>query len=111
MGAFIGPQAEDFFSKFRVKKAFFGAQRLTERDGFTDPTPLYTRLKNAMRQNTEKAIMLLDSSKFGLRSLVQVMALDEVDTIVTRADAPPDIVTALKSRGIDIHNRMIVVKP
>lgn len=28
-GAFIGPQAEDFFSKFRVKKAFFGAQGLT----------------------------------------------------------------------------------
>ena len=54
---------------------------------------------------------LLDSSKFGLRSLVQVMALDEVDTIVTRADAPPDIVTALKSSGVDIRNRMIVVKP
>jgi DeoR/GlpR family transcriptional regulator of sugar metabolism len=46
---------------------------------------------------------LLDSSKFGLRSLVQVMALDEVDTIVTDAGAPPDIVTDLKSRGIDIR--------
>jgi DeoR/GlpR family transcriptional regulator of sugar metabolism len=102
-GAFIGPQAEDFFLKFRVKKAFIGAQGLTERDGFTDPTPLYTRLKDAMRQNTEKAIMLLDSSKFGIRSLVQVMTLDEVDTIVTDTGAPPDIVTALKSRGIDIR--------
>jgi DeoR/GlpR family transcriptional regulator of sugar metabolism len=102
-GAFIGPQAEDFFSKFRVKKAFFGAQGLTEKDGFTDPTPLYTRLKNVMRQNTEKAIMLLDSSKIGIRSLVQVMTLNEVDMIVTDAGAPTDIVTALKGRGIDIR--------
>jgi DeoR/GlpR family transcriptional regulator of sugar metabolism len=102
-GAFIGPQAEDFFSKFRVKKAFFGARGLTEKDGFTDLTPLYTRLKNVMRQNTEKAIMLLDSSKLGIRSLVQVMTLNEVDMIVTDAGAPTDIVTALKGRGIDIR--------
>jgi DeoR/GlpR family transcriptional regulator of sugar metabolism len=102
-GAFIGPQTEDFFSKFRVKKVFFGAQGLTLSDGFTDPTPLYTRLKNAMRLNADKAIMLLDSSKFGIRSLVQVMTLEEVDTIVTDAGAPPEIVAGLRSRGIDIR--------
>ena len=103
MGAFVGPQAEDFFSKFRVKKAFFGARGLTIRDGFTDPTPLYTGLKNAMKQNAEKVIMLLDSSKFGVRSLVTVMPLDEVDTIVTDAGAPVEMVAALQERGIDIR--------
>jgi len=47
---------------------------------------------------------LLDSSKFGIRSSVQVMTLAEVDTIVTDAGAPPDRLTALKSRGIDIRS-------
>lgn len=56
-----------------------------------------------MRQNADKAIMLLDLSKFGIRSLVQVMMLAEVDIIVTDASAPPEIVADLKSRGIDIR--------
>ena len=103
MGAFVGPQAEDFFSKFRVKKAFFGARGLTIRDGFTDPTPLYTGLKNAMKKNAEKVIMLLDSSKFGVRSLVPVMSLEEVDTIVTDTGAPVEMVADLREMGIDIR--------
>jgi DeoR/GlpR family transcriptional regulator of sugar metabolism len=102
-GAFIGPQAEDFFSKFRVKKAFFGAQGLTIEDGFTDPTPLYIRLKNAMKQNTEKIIMMIDSSKLGICSLVQVMALEEAHTIVTDSGAPQEFVASLLARGIDIR--------
>jgi DeoR family transcriptional regulator, fructose operon transcriptional repressor len=101
--AFTGPQAEDFFSKFRVKKAFFGAQGLTLRDGFTDTTPLYTRLKNAMKQNTDQVIMLVDSSKFGVRSLVQVMPLEDVDVIVTDPEAPREMVAALRERGMDIR--------
>jgi len=103
IGTFVGPQAEEFFSKFRVKKAFFGARGLTVKDGFTDPTPLYTGLKNAMKQNAEKVIMLLDSSKFGVRSLVPVMSLEEVDTIVTDAGAPVEMVAALQEKGIDIR--------
>jgi DeoR/GlpR family transcriptional regulator of sugar metabolism len=103
MGAFVGPQAEDFFSKLKVKKAFLSARGLTIKDGFTDPTPLYTGLKNAMKQNAEKVIMLLDSSKFGVRSLVTVMALEEVDMIVTDAGAPVELVADLREMGIDIR--------
>ena len=102
-GAFIGPPAEEFFPRYRVKKAFFSAQGLTLEDGFTDPTPLYTRLKCAMRQNAERTIMLIDSSKFGVNSLVQVMRLDEVDTIVTDTAASPTIVSGLRARHIEVH--------
>ncbi|MCL4559300.1 MAG: DeoR/GlpR family DNA-binding transcription regulator [Chloroflexi bacterium] len=101
--AFTGPQAEDFFSKFRVKKAFFGAQGLTLRDGFTDPTPLYTRLKSVMKQNTDRVIMLVDSTKFGIRSLVQVMPLEDVDVIVTDPGAPQEMIAALRERGMDVR--------
>ncbi len=102
-GAFIGPQAEDFFSKYRVRKVFVGAQGLTVEDGFTDQTPLYTRLKNAMKQNTDKVIVLIDSSKFGSRSLVQVMALSEADVVVTDSGAPVEIAAALRRKGVDLR--------
>lgn len=102
-GAFTGPQAEDFFSRYRVKKAFLGAMGLTLEDGFTDPSPLYTRLKQAMRQNSDRVIMLIDSSKWGVRSLVHVMALEEVDVIVTDARAPEAVVEGLRRRGVEVH--------
>ena len=102
-GAFIGPQAQKFFSHFRVKKALFSAQGLTLEDGFTDPTPLYSDLKRAMKANAEKTIMLLDSSKLGVRSLIQVLPLDEVNIVVTDSGANTDFVEALRQRGIEVH--------
>jgi len=102
-GAFIGPQAEDFFSKYKVKKVFFGAQGLTVEDGFTDPTPLYMRLKQVMKQNSEKVIVMVDSSKIGVRSLVQVLSIADVDTIVTDAGASPEMISILQNAGVDIR--------
>jgi DeoR/GlpR family transcriptional regulator of sugar metabolism len=102
-GAFIGPQAQEFFTQFRVKKAFFGAQGLTLEDGFTDPTPLYSNLKNAMKANAEKIIVLLDSSKLGNRSLIQVLRLEEVDILVTDAFADPSKLEDIQRGGIEVH--------
>lgn len=102
-GAFIGPQAEAFFSQFSVNTVFFGAQGLTIEDGFTDMTPLYIQLKNAMKQKSERIVVLLDSSKWGVRSLTKVLAIEEVDYIVTDQDAPPEMVTKLTEMGCKVH--------
>lgn len=110
-GAFIGPQAEEFFTRFKVNKVFFGAQGLTLEDGFTDPTPLYAPLKRVMRQNAEKVIVLIDSSKIGVRSLVQVLPLDEVDIVVTDPAAPSEILEGLRQRGIEVHLASEEVNP
>jgi DeoR family fructose operon transcriptional repressor len=102
-GAFIGPQAEEFFSRFRVRKAFVSAQGLSLQDGFTDQTPLYTRLKNVIMQNCEQVIVLLDSTKFGVRGLVPVISLENVQSVVTDRGAPVEILEGLRQRGIDVN--------
>jgi DeoR/GlpR family transcriptional regulator of sugar metabolism len=102
-GAFTGPQAEDFFARFRVKKAFLSAQGVSLEGGFTDPSPLYSNLKRVMKASTEQVIMLLDSSKFGVRSLVKVMGLDDVDLLVTDPGAPNEIIAGLRQAGIDVR--------
>ena len=48
-------------------------------------------------------LLLLDSSKFGVRSLSRVVPLSEVDILVTDKDAPSDLVGALRAQGIDVH--------
>jgi DeoR/GlpR family transcriptional regulator of sugar metabolism len=102
-GAFIGPQVQEFFKHFHVNKAFLSAQGLTLEDGFTDPTPLYSDLKTVMKANAEKIIVLLDSSKLGNRSLIQVLHLEDVHILVTDAYADPNMLEEIRSHGIDVR--------
>ncbi len=101
--SFIGPQAEAFFSEFRVNKVFLSASGVTLEDEFTDPEPLYASLKHAMRRSAEKVIVLVDSSKFGKRTLNQVLRFSEVDILVTDSGAPQDMLDAITAQGIEVH--------
>jgi DeoR/GlpR family transcriptional regulator of sugar metabolism len=100
---FVGPQAISFFNSFRASKAFFGCSGFTLQDGFTDPNPLEIQVKHAMRKSAEKAIMLLDSSKFGHRSLSTVLNLDEIDVLVTDKNAPEEALDTIRKAGIDVR--------
>ena len=102
-GAFTGPQAEDFFNSHRVCKAFLGAAGLTVNDGFTDPTPLYLRIKKAMMSNADQIILMLDSSKLGVRSLLQVADFEDVDILVTDTGISAEMVAALEQLGIEVQ--------
>jgi DeoR/GlpR family transcriptional regulator of sugar metabolism len=101
--SFLGPQAEAFFSEFRVEKVFLSASGVTLEDEFTDPEPLYAPLKHAMRRSAEKVVVLVDSSKFGKRTLNQVLRFSEVDILVTDSGAPQDMLDAIAARGIEVH--------
>ncbi len=47
--------------------------------------------------------MLIDSGKYGIRTLTRVMSLQDVDIVVTNSDAPPEMVTGLQECGIEVH--------
>lgn len=100
---FVGPQAEAFFAGFRAHKLFLSATGLTLADGLTDPNPLEIQVKRAMSASAEQIILLLDSSKFGVRSLSPIIPLQDVDILVTDAGAPPEILAALREIGIEVH--------
>jgi len=102
-GAFIGPQAEDFFANFHTQKAFISAEGLTIKEEFTDSTPLYTNLKKIMTTKADKTIMMLDSSKIGFSSLVHVMKFNDIDILVTDSEAPIHVLDSIKDLGVDIH--------
>lgn len=100
---FYGPQAERFFADFQVDTAFLSAAGVTLEDAFTDPSPFYVRLKELMRRQARRTVVLIDSSKFGVRTLTRVLRFDEVNTLVTDSAAPPAVVDGLREAGIDVH--------
>jgi DeoR/GlpR family transcriptional regulator of sugar metabolism len=100
---FIGPQAENFFLSYRAEMAIVSAFGLTLEQGLVDPSPIYDSMKRVMCRSARKHVAMLDSSKIGKRALTQVMALSEIDILVTNHDADPKIIAALIAYGMDVR--------
>lgn len=100
---FVGPVAEQFFREFHANKLFLSATGLTLDAGFTDPSMLETQIKKAMIASADRVIMLLDSNKFGVKSLTTVLQAGRINVLVTDADAPEDVLQALRLKGVEVH--------
>jgi DeoR/GlpR family transcriptional regulator of sugar metabolism len=55
-----------------------------------------------MLKSAQRIIFCLDHTKFNRRSVSSLCELDVVDTIVTDAQAPADLVDQLKQTGIEV---------
>ncbi len=100
---FVGPDAESFFAGRGSHKLILSATGLSLDHGLTDPNPLDTQVKKAMISSAEKVIALIDSSKFGLRSLMTFASLEQIDILVTDSNACPETVAILRESGVDVR--------
>lgn len=100
---FVGPQAERFFQEMGANTFFLGATGLAFPEGITDPSPFEIQIKRAMAASAERTILLLDSSKFGVRSLLRIVPLEEIAALVTDDQAPDDFLAKLRGMGLDVH--------
>jgi DeoR/GlpR family transcriptional regulator of sugar metabolism len=100
---FVGPIAESFFRDFHVKKLFLTASGLALESGATDPGVLETQVKKAMIAAAGMVIMIMDSSKFGIKSLLTIVNIPDIDIVVTDHGISPEMKQALEARGVDVH--------
>lgn len=100
---FVGPQAEAFFRELRANTVFLSASGLTLEDGLMDPNPLEIQVKRAMVACAERVIVLLDSSKFGKRSLLQTIPLTSVDVLITDDRATSGLRDTIGALGVDVR--------
>lgn len=100
-----GFPAEENFANFNVDKAFIGIGGITE-TGVTDFHIGEARLHRQLIQNARQAIVLADSGKLGLRGVVNICPIEEIDIVITDSGAPKHIVKALEQAGV----RVIIAK-
>ena len=100
---FVGPQAERFFHDMRARTFFLGATGLAFPVGITDPSPFEIQVKRAMAASAERTILLIDSSKFGTRSLLQIVPLEQISVLITDGGAPTEYLAQLRAMKIDVH--------
>jgi DeoR/GlpR family transcriptional regulator of sugar metabolism len=100
---FVGPQAVDFFRGVRARTFFLSGSGLAMPDGITDPNLFEIQIKRAMADSVGQVILLMDSSKFGVRSLSPILPLERIKILVTDAGAPESDVRQLQAAGVEVH--------
>ena len=90
------------YQEFNIDKAFVGIAGLSLREGLTEFSLEDALVKRAMLDRAREAILLADGSKFGCVAFASVCSLDCVDSIVTDASAPADMVFELRQSGVQV---------
>ncbi|MBV7390349.1 DeoR/GlpR family DNA-binding transcription regulator [Enterococcus alishanensis] len=82
--AVIGSQAMAQLSQYRFDKAFVGTNGISIKTGYTTPDPEEAALKRLAIQQSEKAFILADYSKFNQTTFVQITKLSEAIILTDR---------------------------
>jgi DeoR family fructose operon transcriptional repressor len=91
-GVLVGPMAEATLATIHTKTLFLSVAGV-HRGTLYNQNMLLVTAEQRMMEQSQRTILLIDSSKFGQQALVKLCALDRVDAIVTDAE-PPDVMRA-----------------
>jgi DeoR/GlpR family transcriptional regulator of sugar metabolism len=100
---FVGPQAEVYFRQINAHTCFLSATGITTTEGVTDPNLLEIQVKRAMAHSAGRIVLLMDSTKFGTRSLAKIFDVRDLDVLVTDAAAPGDVLAEIAALGVQVH--------
>jgi DeoR family fructose operon transcriptional repressor len=98
----VGETAVRSLTELRVDVAFLGANGITPAHGFTTPDDAEASVKRAMVRAAQRVVVLADSSKLGREQLVRFAAVEDVDVLVTDADAEPEEIAELEAAGLEV---------
>lgn len=98
----VGPIAEENLRKFSVDKFFFSCRGLVPSEGTYEANILEAQSKKTMLKNSNKHILLADSTKIGDRSIVKCIDIDNVDVLITDTHPTENDFKELSKNGIEI---------
>ena len=97
----VGPNAESALKAFYFDKLFLGVDGLDAESGLTTPNVLEAQLNRVMIEVSCETIMVVDSSKFGRRSLSLIVPLDRIHTVITDSGVSEEYRNVLAEKHID----------
>lgn len=98
----FGDEASHFLRQYHANKAIIGAGGI-DGSGITDASSPACWVKRAMMEQAESSVLLIDSSKFGLRMFEKICPLADLDDIVTDAPPPAPLGQAMSAAKVRRH--------
>jgi DeoR/GlpR family transcriptional regulator of sugar metabolism len=98
----IGDLGACILDRYHVQKGIFGARGFTLQEGLTDVNQYEVELKRLMVERSKEMIAVVDATKWGQVAFATFASLDHIDHMISDEPAPPEMVAALKERGIKV---------
>jgi DeoR/GlpR family transcriptional regulator of sugar metabolism len=92
-----------YFDKFNIQKGFFGAHGLAIPEGLTDISADVAVVKRSLITRCRQVIAILDASKWGRVGLATFASIEDIDKVITDADAPSDLVEQVRAAGVSVE--------
>jgi DeoR family transcriptional regulator, fructose operon transcriptional repressor len=100
-GVLLGPTAEQMLSSIHVKTMFLSVAGLCD-DSLYNQNLLLVQAEQRMMKQSQRIILLVDSTKFGLQALCRLCALDQINTIVVDEQAPAKVRQMITAAGCEL---------
>lgn len=98
----VGTDGLEMLRKFNIQKGFFGAHGLNLPEGLTDVSADEAEVKRALVIACRQSITVLDATKWGRVGLASFAQPTEIDTVITDAHAPANLVEQVQAVGIEV---------
>lgn len=101
--AFSGHHAETMIETLNADTMFLGADALDPERGVMTPHLMEAQLAARMLSISRRVIVVADSSKLLRRNIRLVAPLDQIDMLITDANANPKALAQLRERGLEVR--------
>lgn len=98
----VGPMVVTELARLSVDKLFLSAAGFTVDKGATDPDLWETEVKQAMIRAAQEVILVADSSKWGVVTLVRITPLRAVHRLITDDGLPISAIEAIEAEGVKV---------
>lgn len=97
-----GMFAENMLHTMHFDCAFLGLYGITEDGYFSTPSTAEYSLKRTVMEHSKRIVIMIDSSKLGTPSFLQMGHISEVNTIITDSHIPASFVEFCKKNNTEI---------
>jgi DeoR family transcriptional regulator of aga operon len=98
----VAPFAAEGFQRLRVDTAFIGCTGVDATHGITNINVAEAELKRVIAGIAARVVVIADASKLGRVDPGHVLALEEVSTLVTGAEADAAAIAPLRAAGLAV---------
>ncbi len=98
----VGPLADDTLRKISADKLFLGVDGIDFSGGLTTPDIYEAHTSSVMMQVSGDVILVVDSSKFGRRSLGVISKVKDINTLITTKKLSATELDKLKKENIEV---------
>ncbi|MFC2638815.1 DeoR/GlpR family DNA-binding transcription regulator [Mitsuokella sp. oral taxon 131] len=100
--AFVGPSVLQCLRQYNISKIFLASTGISLAHGATNASPLECEIKRCLIEKPCPHYLLVDSSKFGVASLMSYCALKDLDCLITDEMPPEKYRIYCKENGVQL---------